>query len=362
MKKEKLLYILPEYNDQLDGHIYYLANFIQEIAKELDVFVIIEKNKSTNIWLKNITWYHAQKSKNIIWRSLGILGMVFWKRLQGYKKAYIHYSYIWAIFSSIIMRLTWWKTRYRNCGMMRLFSDNKALNLKLSLKLVNYLVTWVNALKKWYSTHYGISEKKIKIMPNRIELDRVEKVKKDLNIEEERKKLWFWPNDRIVLFVHRLAPRKWIHYICPIAKELQKEKNIKFLIIGDGPYKEKFLEEINENKLENIKYIGRVANKEVYKYFLLADVFLMPSEEEWFPRVLLESMACNTPYVASDIGGVKEISPEFQQKYIYDIGNIDWFSTWIIDILKEKFNFNEYINKFNIEEVKKYFLKFINNK
>ncbi len=360
MKKYKLIYILPEYNNNLDWHIFYLANFIESIWKDLDIFVIIEKSKEKDVNIKNISWFYGQKCSNILLRSIELFFVVLWKRICWYRKVYIHYSYIWAIFSSIIMRLTFWKTFYWNCWMMWLFKNKKQFLLRISLKIVNYLVTWVNALKKWYSENYWISENKILIMPNWIELNRVKSVKNNMDILFEKEKLWFTNNDKIILFIHRLAERKWIHYVSKIAKEFNDNKNIKFLIIWDWPYKKKLLEEIYNSEWNNIKYIWKVSNKEIYKYFLLSDVFLMPSEEEWFPRVLLESMACGIPYVASDIWWVREISPSYQQKYIYKIWDIRLFRNWIEKLLTKKIDFTNYINKYDICEVKEIFLELIN--
>ena len=222
---------------------------------------------------------------------------------------------------------------------------------------MNYLVTGVHALKLWYAKHYAISQHKIKIMPNWIELQRLPSINSDKQIL--RNKLWFSSQDKIVLFVHRLAERKGAHYIVPIAKLLQSHPSIKFLVIGDGPYKETFLQQINAWKLTNITYIGKVPNKDIYTYFSISNVFFMPSEEEWFPRVLLESMACNVPYVASDIWWVKEISPPWQQKYIYDIWDVQWFSKGIVDILQEKFDYHDYIKQYDISEVRKIFINLI---
>lgn len=353
---KKLIYILPEYNNNLDGHIYYLANFVQEIWKNMDIFLIIEKCKERNVNLVNLKWIYVQKFSNIILRSIELFFFILYKRLFWYKKVYIHYSYIWAIMSSIVMRLTWGKTYYWNCGMMRIFGKNTLL--QISLKLVNYLVTWVHALKAWYSQNYWISEKKILIMPNWIELKRMKQIKVDK--DKFKKKLWFKTNDRIILFLHRLAERKWIHYVTKIAEKLKDKNSMKILVVWDGPYKETFLQQINAWKLTNITYIGKVPNKDVYMYFSIADVFLMPSEEEWFPRVLLESMACNVPYVASDIWWVKEISPPWQQKYIYEIWDVQWFSKGIVDILQEKFDYRDYIKQYDISEVKKIFISMIN--
>lgn len=356
-QKTKIIYILPEYNSNLDGHIFYLANFVQEITKDLDVFLIIEKSKEKWINIENIKWFYIQKFSNILLRTLELFFIILYKRFFWYRIAYIHYSYIWAIVSSIIMRCSFWKTFYWSCGMMWLFGKQPLL--KISLHLVNHLVTWANALKKWYSKNYGISENKILIMPNWIELNRLKTITIDKN--EFKKSLWFKENEKIILFLHRLAERKWIQYVSKIAEKFRNIKNIKFLVIGDGPYRETLLEEKKNWNLDNILYIGKVPNKDVYNYFLISDVFLMPSEEEWFPRVLLESMACNVPYVASDIWWVKEISPEWQQDYIYKIGDINGFTEGIHKLSGEHFDFSEYIKKYDISEVKNIFFQLIKN-
>jgi uncharacterized membrane protein YiaA len=78
---KKLIYILPEYNHDLDGHIYYLVNFVQEIAKDFSVFLIVEKSKEKKIHVKNISGYYTQRCSNIFLRSLELFFVVLWKRL-----------------------------------------------------------------------------------------------------------------------------------------------------------------------------------------------------------------------------------------------------------------------------------------
>ena len=50
-------------------------------------------------------------------------------------------------------------------------------------------------------------------------------------------------------------------------------------------------------------------NRDVARLYAAADVFLMPSEEEGFPRVLLEAMVHRLPFVATDVGGVRDVVP-----------------------------------------------------
>jgi hypothetical protein len=80
-QKTKLIYILPEYSEELDGHIYYLLNFIRQVAKELDVFLIIEKSAQKNPKIENIRHVYVQRFTHPILRFLEIFCIILWKRI-----------------------------------------------------------------------------------------------------------------------------------------------------------------------------------------------------------------------------------------------------------------------------------------
>lgn len=58
---------------------------------------------------------------------------------------------------------------------------------------------------------------------------------------------------------------------------------------------------------QRVRFIGGVQQAELATYYSAADVLLLPSMREGWPNVLLESMACGTPVVATNVGGVPEI-------------------------------------------------------
>ena len=57
-------------------------------------------------------------------------------------------------------------------------------------------------------------------------------------------------------------------------------------------------------------------NREAIKYFAAADVYMMPSAEEGFPRTLLEAMAAGCPFTAMDVGGVRDIVTPAQAEFV----------------------------------------------
>ena len=347
MKKEKICYILPFFDQHTDTHYYHLYDFIEKAALELDIFLIIERKTDNVSYFKNVTRIEVQKTI-LPFRILENIYLITKVRLSGYKKFYIHYSFLSAINSSVILKILGGENWFWSCGMMWLFKKDKFNQFlwKTTLALVDHLVTGTNSLAEGYAKNYRISMDKIKIMPNWIDFKRFNR-----SFERNRifEKFSLDPNKKYVLFVHRLAPRKGAHYIVPIAKKFD-EQTI-FLIIGDGPYKSTLQKEIKIDELKNIKILGRISNEFVPEIMSIADVFLMPSEEEGFPRVLIEAMASSLPYVASDIGGVREISPLIQQLYIYNIGDIANYSEGIREIIK---NGKDYYKNDLYNEAKKY--------
>ncbi len=63
-------------------------------------------------------------------------------------------------------------------------------------------------------------------------------------------------------------------------------------------------------------HVGQIPNRDISSYYQIADLFLMPSRGEGFPRVLLEAMACGCPPLSFDVGGVAEILPSDSLKQL----------------------------------------------
>lgn len=107
----------------------------------------------------------------------------------------------------------------------------------------------------------------------------------------------------VALFVGRLIPIKGVDLIIDLARSFPLEA--RFVLIGDGPLADHIRSA--EPELANLRFIGRVPNADLPRFYNAADVVLVPSQyEEGFGRVILEAISCGTPVLASNMGGIPE--------------------------------------------------------
>ncbi len=118
-------------------------------------------------------------------------------------------------------------------------------------------------------------------------------------------------NSNVVLYVGRLVHHKGLEYLIDSAKF--GDKGTKYLIVGDGPMRQKFEDRVRKLRIQHrVLFIGKVSNKDLPYYFSACDLFVLPSVSrlEAFGLVALEAMATQKPVVVSNIPGVREVITE----------------------------------------------------
>lgn len=89
-------------------------------------------------------------------------------------------------------------------------------------------------------------------------------------------------------------------------KILEDQSDTDLFILGDGPLREELETYLKEHKLtQHIFMEGNVENVE--QYLAEADAFVLSSNYEGLPLVILEAMASGLPIVSTDVGGVKDV-------------------------------------------------------
>jgi len=113
----------------------------------------------------------------------------------------------------------------------------------------------------------------------------------------------------LVLSVGNLLPVKGHELtIDAIAALVPRWPGLRLVIVGRGPEREALESHARARGLaDRVHFAGAVANDELLHWYSAADVSVLASHSEGWANVLLESMACGTPVVATDVGGTAEV-------------------------------------------------------
>jgi glycosyltransferase involved in cell wall biosynthesis len=114
---------------------------------------------------------------------------------------------------------------------------------------------------------------------------------------------------RRLLFVGNFYPVKGADVLLHACHRL-RQHGVAFEadLIGQGPEGEALRGLVRRLGLEGtVGFRGAMPQAELADWYRSADVFVLPSHSEGVPNVLLEAMACHTPYVATSVGGIPEI-------------------------------------------------------
>jgi len=113
----------------------------------------------------------------------------------------------------------------------------------------------------------------------------------------------------ILFFVGRLEEIKNVNLLIDaIALTRKDEVPVQLFIAGDGTVR-KFLEEkVHVNNLSaSVVFLGKVSHDALPGFYNMADALVLPSKMEGVPMVILESLACGTPVIASAVGGIPDL-------------------------------------------------------
>ncbi len=148
----------------------------------------------------------------------------------------------------------------------------------------------------------GAPAEKIRVLRNGVDLAMFRQIDRDAARAALK------VDGAVLASVGSLIPRKG-HDIA--IKALAHLPAATLLIAGHGP------EEISlkalaaeEGVASRVRFLGQLPHETLIDVYNAADALVLASTREGWPNVLLEAMACGTPAVAADAGGVREVIRE----------------------------------------------------
>jgi glycosyltransferase involved in cell wall biosynthesis len=161
----------------------------------------------------------------------------------------------------------------------------------------------------------GIPSAKIKIVPNGINVSLFQ--------PEKHEKI-----ENLILFVGRILESKGLHLLLKSLELIREPVQLVIIgpLAGESSYHEKIFRlvaKINEKTVHKVTYVGPKQPKEIIKYYQRASIVVVPSLAESFGNVILEALACGTPVIASNVGGIPEIIKQNENGILVPPNNVD---------------------------------------
>ena len=170
--------------------------------------------------------------------------------------------------------------------------------------------------KKDLIDYYDASPETISVIPCGVNLDLFRPIGREtarcyLGLKEER----------IILFVGRIIPLKGIDNLLKAMSYLERKEGIKLVVIGGDEHSQTEVERLKDLSRslkiqESVIFLGLVKQEILPFFYSAANLCVVPSYYESFGLVVLESLACGTPVVATRVGGAESVIRHGETGYV----------------------------------------------
>jgi N-acetyl-alpha-D-glucosaminyl L-malate synthase BshA len=169
-------------------------------------------------------------------------------------------------------------------------------------------------------TNFGIT-RPIEVVHNFVNCDVYKPLADDEARAQARARLAA-PDEFLFMHLSNFRPVKRIADVVQIFARVAKQLPARLALIGDGP--DRSTAEWLAHSLgihDRIHFLGK--QDRVSELLPLADLMLMPSEMESFGLAALEAMACQTPAIATRVGGVPELIDDGINGLLFPVGDVE---------------------------------------
>jgi len=174
-----------------------------------------------------------------------------------------------------------------------------------------------------HAVSLGADEAKFRVIGNGIDTEKFTPVDR----KAARRELGIREDARVLITVGGLVERKGFHRVVECLPDLlQDYPDLVYLIVGAANPEGDYSGQIRElaarlGVTENVVFLGALAPGKLSVPLSAADVFVLSSSNEGWANVILESMACGTPVVATDVGGNAEVVASEDLGFIVPFGD-----------------------------------------
>ncbi len=164
--------------------------------------------------------------------------------------------------------------------------------------------------------YYQASPETISVIPCGVNLELFKPAAKD-----SARQMLGLNGNKVILFVGRVEPLKGIDRLLEAISHLKKQPGLKLVIIGGDDSSQFELAKLRALSRDlgiknSVSFLGSVPQKRLPLFYSAADICVVPSYYETFCLVILESLACGTPVVATNVGAAASLIQQGETGYL----------------------------------------------
>ena len=198
----------------------------------------------------------------------------------------------------------------------------KKIILPFLIKHAAFLLP-LGKLQAEYLIHYGAKTEDMYFFPNTSDADFFIKESNKYRYRKNELKRELGINTQyIVLYVGRLVEEKDLFTLLSAFKEIKNNyDNVTLIIVGEGELRDDLESFTSEKGINNVRFAGFVENKELPRYYGIADIFVLPSRDEPWGVVVTEAMGAALPLILSDKVGCRgDLLREKENGFCFESG------------------------------------------
>lgn len=186
-------------------------------------------------------------------------------------------------------------------------------------------VTAVSHSLRYIAEGLGLRPDRLRVIRNGVDTNKFSPMDRT-----EARRICGLPQDRrIVLTVAALYRHKGQHRMIAVLPDLlQRYPDLLYVMIGGGRPGESYVRELEALVArlglgDHVLFVSPRLHAELRPWFCAADLFVLLTQSEGWPNVILESLACGVPVVATQVGGVPEIVRDGRDGLLVPYGDGD---------------------------------------
>jgi glycosyltransferase involved in cell wall biosynthesis len=170
----------------------------------------------------------------------------------------------------------------------------------------------------------GVCKDNIRVIPNGVDLTIIPENAVKIPFQVFNHSRFSWEK------AHEYIIKAW-------SKVIEKYPQARLLLVNDGPEKEKIVQMVKEQGLENsVVMKGLMPQKDVFKLLAESEVFICPSLAEGLGNVFIEAQAAGAVPIGTRVGGIPDVIQNMDNGILVEPKNSEQIAEAIIKLLDDR--------------------------